>query len=159
MKTLYISRVYIYIYILYNVRVLDHFWPPVVRVTPLKTSFGLSVDLLQSSPTRNYNHSQLFLTLCHIYTAYNHTPSWLQSLITLLHWLTSQLSITVSDYHTLYIFTLQNSRRDLTLRIHLLRLLLKNSSRELLPKNWLLRHFSSSYKPSIVQTSLQQRAR
>jgi hypothetical protein len=25
--------------------------------------------------TRNYIHSQLFLTLCHIYTAYNHTRS------------------------------------------------------------------------------------
>jgi hypothetical protein len=51
--------------------------------------------------TRNYIYSQLFLTLCHIYIAYNHIRSWLQSLITLLHWLTSQLSITISNYHTL----------------------------------------------------------
>jgi hypothetical protein len=70
----------------------------------------------------NYNHSQLSITLCHIYTAYNHTPSWLQSLITLLHRPTSQLSITVSNYHRLYIFTLRNSRRELTRRIHCLRL-------------------------------------
>jgi hypothetical protein len=81
-------------------------------VSPLKTPFGLLIPLLQSSPTRNYIHSQLFLRLCHIYTAYNHTRSWLQSLITLLHWLTSQLSITVSNYHRRYIFTLRNSSRD-----------------------------------------------
>jgi hypothetical protein len=113
--------------ILYNVGVPDHFWSPVVHVTPLKTPFGLLIPLLQSSPTHNYSHSQLFLTLCHIYTAYNHTRSWLQTLITLLHWLTSQISITFSNYHRLYeyIFTLRSSRRDLTLRIHLLRLLLK----------------------------------
>jgi hypothetical protein len=55
------------------------------RVTPLKTPFRLVISLLQSSPTRNNNHSQLFITLCHIYTAYNHTRSWLQSLITHLH--------------------------------------------------------------------------
>jgi hypothetical protein len=86
--------------------------------------------------TRNYNHSQLFITLCHIYTAYNRTRSWLQSLITLLHWLTSQLSITVSHYHTLYIFTLRNSRRELTPRIHFLRLLLNNWLVGLLLTNW-----------------------
>jgi hypothetical protein len=97
---------------------------------------------------RNYIHSQLFITLCHIYTAYNHTRSCLQSLITLLHWLTSQLSITVSNYHRLYIFTLRNSRRELAPRIHFLRLLLNNwlvgllltnSLVELLLKNWLLK--------------------
>jgi hypothetical protein len=54
-------------------------------VSPLETPFRLLISLLQSSPTRNYNHSQLCITLCHIYTAYNHTRSWLQSLITLLH--------------------------------------------------------------------------
>jgi hypothetical protein len=40
-----------------------------------------------------------------------------------LHWLTSQLSVTVTDYHTLsrtqsLHFTLRTSRRDLTPRIH-----------------------------------------
>jgi hypothetical protein len=39
--------------------VLDHFWPPVVRVTPLKTPFGLLIPLLQSQShvttiTHNY---------------------------------------------------------------------------------------------------------
>jgi hypothetical protein len=105
------------------------------NVTPLKTPFGLVIGLFTIPITRNYNHSQVFITLCHIYTAYNHTRSWLQSLITLLHWLTSHLSITVSNYHTLYIFTLRNSRRDLTPRIHFLRLLLNNSLVELLLKN------------------------
>jgi hypothetical protein len=109
----------------------------------LKTPFGLLIWFITISITRNYNHSQLFITLCHIYTAYNHTRSWLQSHITLVHWLTSQLSVTVSNYHRLYIFTLRNSRRDLTPRIHPL---LNNSSRELLLTNcWLLRHSSSSY--------------
>jgi hypothetical protein len=50
-----------------------------------QTPFGLVIPLLQSSITRNYNHTQLFLTPLHRYTAYNHKLSWLQSLITLLH--------------------------------------------------------------------------
>jgi hypothetical protein len=140
---------YIYIYILYNVLILnptsdtkctmfgylipsDH---QLYNVTPLKTSFGLLIPLLQSY-TRNYIHSQLFFTLCHICTACNHICSWLQSLTTLLHWLTSQLSITVSNYRTLYIFTLWNSSRDLTPRINFLRLLLNNWRVGLLLTNW-----------------------
>jgi hypothetical protein len=35
--------------------------------------------------TRNYIHSQLFLTLLRVYTIILLTRSWLQSLITLLH--------------------------------------------------------------------------
>jgi hypothetical protein len=143
------------IFILHNVWVLDQFWSPIVRVTPLKTPIWLVLDLFTIPIIRNYNHSQLFITLCHIYTAYNHTRSWLQSLITLLHWLTSQLSITVSDYHRLYIFTLRNSCRELTLRIHFLRLLLNNWLVGLLLTNWLLRHFSSSYK-TLNRTSGQR---
>jgi hypothetical protein len=95
----------------------------IVPCYALRAPFRLLIPLLQSSPTRNYNHSQLFITLCHIYIPYNHTRSWLQSCIALLHWLTSQLSNTVSNYHTLYILTFWNSRWDLTLRIHFLRLL------------------------------------
>jgi hypothetical protein len=34
-------------------------------VTPLKTPFIITIPI-----TRNYNHSQLFLTLLHKYTAY-----------------------------------------------------------------------------------------
>jgi hypothetical protein len=48
---------------------LDQFWPPIVLVTPLKTPVGLLITLLQSSPSRNYNHSQLFLTLLRVYTS------------------------------------------------------------------------------------------
>jgi hypothetical protein len=57
--------------VLYNVRVLDQLY----NVTPRTTPFRLLIPLLQSSPTCNNNHSQLFITLCHIYTAYNHTRS------------------------------------------------------------------------------------
>jgi hypothetical protein len=112
------------------------------RVTPLKKPFGLLIPLLQSQPhvtTITHNYS---FTLCHIYTAYNHTRSWLQSLTTLLHWLTSQLSITVSNYHRHYIFTLRNSRRELTPRIHFLRLLINNWLVGLLLTNCLLHSHS-----------------
>jgi hypothetical protein len=65
-----------------------------------------------------------------------------------LHWLTSQLSVTSTGYHTMsrtqsLHFTLRNSRRELTPRIHFLRLPLNNwlvglfrtnSLVELLPK-------------------------
>jgi hypothetical protein len=71
--------------------------------------------------------------------------------LTHLHWLTSQLSINFSNYHRLYIFTLRNSRRELTPRIHFLRLLLNNWLVGLLLTKWLLRHPSSS---SIVRASL-----
>jgi hypothetical protein len=65
--------------------------------------------------------------------------------LTRLHWLTSQLSVTFANYHRLYIFTRRNSRRELTPRIHFLRLLLNNWLVGLLLTNWLLRHSSSSY--------------
>jgi hypothetical protein len=133
------QAMYIYIYIYIYCTMLGYLTTSehqLYNVTPLKTPFGLLIPLLQSSPTSNYIHSQLFLTLCHIYTAYNHTRSWLKSLITPLHWLTSQLSITVSNYHTFYIFTLWNSRRDLTPRIHFLRLLLHNCLLHSHSGNW-----------------------
>jgi hypothetical protein len=44
------------------------------RVTLLKMPFGLVIPLLQSQ-SRNYIHSQLFLTLLRVYTAYNHRRS------------------------------------------------------------------------------------
>jgi hypothetical protein len=114
-------------YIFYNVTVLDQFWLQVVPCYATEDAVQIVNSFITIPITRNYNHSQLFLTLCHIYTAYNHTRSWLESHITLLHWLISQLSITIPNYHRLYIFTLQNSRRELTPRIHFLRLLLNNS--------------------------------
>jgi hypothetical protein len=68
------SPILVLFLILHNVRILDHFWPPVVRVTPLKTPFGLLIRLLQAHPHVT-TFTQLFLTLCHIYTAYNLTRS------------------------------------------------------------------------------------
>jgi hypothetical protein len=40
-------------------------------VTPLKTPFGLVIGLF-TILARNYNYSQLFITLCYLYTAYKH---------------------------------------------------------------------------------------
>jgi hypothetical protein len=72
-------------------RVTDHFWPPVVRVTPLKTPFRLLIPLLKSQPhvttiTHNYflrcvTFTQLtilhavipFLTSTHIHTSNKHS--------------------------------------------------------------------------------------
>jgi hypothetical protein len=48
---------------------------PLYGVTPLKTPFGLLIPFITIPVTRNYIHLQLFLTLCHIYTAYNLTRS------------------------------------------------------------------------------------
>jgi hypothetical protein len=80
--------------ILYNARVLDKFCRPAVPRYATGDAVGLLIPLLQLSPTRNYvyNHSQLFLMLCHNCTAYSHTRSWLQSLITPLHVYTGDIS-------------------------------------------------------------------
>jgi hypothetical protein len=53
------------------------------RVMPLETPFGLVICLLQSSPTRNYIHLQLFITLLPVYT----------------------ITILTCQYSILYIFT------------------------------------------------------
>jgi hypothetical protein len=104
--------------ILCNVWVLEHFWPPVVRVTPLKTPFGLALLLFQfQSHVTTITHNYFLrcatftrLTIIHVRN-YNH-----YSTLTRLHWLTSQLPITISNYHTLCIFTLpvSVSYRDIT---------------------------------------------
>jgi hypothetical protein len=72
-------------YILYNVRVLDQFWPPIVHVTPLETPFGLLIPLFTIPITRHYNRSQLSTTRLRVYTIIIITLPWLQSLIPLLH--------------------------------------------------------------------------
>jgi hypothetical protein len=177
--------------ILYNIRVtwsvlttsctmlwsLDHFWPPVVCITPLKKPFGLLIRLLQSQShvtafTHNYSlrcvtftqlkiihihdHNHLF----HFCTFTQFTNTTLQSLLHYstkslliysihLHWLTSQLSVIISNYHRLYIFTLWNSRRELTPWIHFLRLLLNNWLVGLLLSNWLCHSHSRNWtKPA-----------
>jgi hypothetical protein len=77
--------------ILYNVRVLDQFWIPVVHVSPLKTPFRLVIGLLQSQShvttithnyfLRCYTSTQLTITytfvttittILHVYTVYVH---------------------------------------------------------------------------------------
>jgi hypothetical protein len=44
---------------------------PTVHVTPLETPFGLVIPFI-TILARNYNYSQLFITLCYLYTAYKH---------------------------------------------------------------------------------------
>jgi hypothetical protein len=146
---------------------LDQFWPSILPFYATENTVRIVTSFITIPITRNYIHSQLFLTLLHMYTAYNHlyvrnynhlfhsytftqfTCTTLQSLLhyctssllihsTRLHWLTSQLSVTFTGYHTLsrtqsLHFTLRNSRRELTPRIHFLRLLLHSHS-----GNWTL---------------------
>jgi hypothetical protein len=146
--------------------VLDQFSSPVVSRFATEDAVQIVNPFITIPTTRNYNHSQLFITLCHIYTAYNHSHSWLQSLITLLHiytgWLLSYqlLSQIITDFTSSHFETLAEILlREFTSYNWLVGLLLTNSLVELTSKDWLLRHFSSSYKPSLVQVSLQQRAR
>jgi hypothetical protein len=70
---------------MYNIGVLYQFWPPIVRVSPLTTPFGLLIPFITIPVARNYNHSQLFLTRLRVYTIIILTRSWLHSHITLLH--------------------------------------------------------------------------
>jgi hypothetical protein len=66
------SEINVYIYIYCTILgVLDQFWTPIVRVTPLKTPFGLVIGLF-TILARSYNYSQLSITLCCLYTAYKH---------------------------------------------------------------------------------------
>jgi hypothetical protein len=70
---------------------------PMWRVTPLKTPFGLLIGFIAI-----FNH--LFHSCTFVATITYSTLTRLHSLQTLhsnLHWLTSQLSITISNYHTL----------------------------------------------------------
>jgi hypothetical protein len=115
--------------------VLDRFWTPIVRVSPLKLPFGLVIPLLQfqshvTTITHNYllrcvTFTQLTNT-CTFVTkiTYSTLARWHTSLLhyctySLLiysvrfHWLTSQLSVTFTDYDTLPVSV---SYRDLTRR-------------------------------------------
>jgi hypothetical protein len=98
--------------------------------------------------TRHYNHSQLSITLLRVYTIIILIRSRLQSLITLLHiytgWLLSYQLLSQIVTHFPCLSPIETS---------LVGLLLTNWLVELLPENWLPRHFSSSYKPSIVRAA------
>jgi hypothetical protein len=129
----------------------------IARVLPLKTPSGLVIPLLQSSTTHNYNHSQLFPKLCYLCTAYKHLSvrdynhllhSYTQSLLVYsmrLHWLTSQLTVTITGYHTLSHTKVFNSRCEFTscrtpLNNWLVGLLVTNCSRYI--SNWAYVAFS-----------------
>jgi hypothetical protein len=119
---------YIYIYVLYNVGgSLISSEHQLYRVTPLKTPFGLLIPLSQSQShvttfthiyfLRCYTCTQLTITYTFVTTITCSTLARLHSLRALysnlyctvvllvysvrLHWLTSQLSVTFTDYHTL----------------------------------------------------------
>jgi plasmid maintenance system killer protein len=83
------------------------------RVTPLKTPFGLLIRFITIPITCNYNHSQLSITLCHIYTAYNLTRSWLQSqlFLTRLHNYNPYTPILHSIRHTVFITHIHTSNK------------------------------------------------
>jgi hypothetical protein len=122
MSLLSVCAIYILHVIKYIVQCWGHSITPdhqIYRVTPLKTPFRLLIPLLKSSPVTTFTHNYLSrcvtftqLTILHIHN-YNHYPT-----LTRLHWLTSQLAITNSNYHTLCIFTLpvSVSYRDLARR-------------------------------------------
>jgi hypothetical protein len=163
----------VYIYILYYVRVTWSLLITNCTVNPLRTPFGLAIPLLQSSITRNYNHSQLFLTLLHMYPGYNHKRSRLQSLIPLLHVYTVYVHYALVFTALLHI----NSPNSLntsslaefsanshyhwlshTLHLHTSRgcLLSRPHSSSCSLSTELLRHFGSAYK--ILNRTSEQRS-
>jgi hypothetical protein len=85
--------------------VLDHFWPPVVLCYATEDAVQIGNCFITIRTTRNYNHSQLFITLCHIYTAYSHT------LVTTITYYTLTLAdFSATNYclklsHTLHLHT------------------------------------------------------
>jgi hypothetical protein len=135
----------------YNVRVLDQFWPPFVPCYALTTPFGLLSPFISIPITRNYNHTQLFLTRLRVYTLTILIRSWLLSLIPLLHVYTVYVHYTAAFTALLHIkssltdFSTINYCLKLSHTLHLLSpietslvgLLLKNCSRGLLVTNWL----------------------
>jgi hypothetical protein len=133
--------------ILYSIRVLDPTSDTNVTCYATEDAVRIVNSFITIPITRNYNHNYFLrcatftqLTIIHV-RDYNH----------LLHSYTGwpQLSITVPKYHTLYIFTLWNSRRELTPRIHFSRLLLNNWLVGLLLTNCLLHSHSGSWtKPA-----------
>jgi hypothetical protein len=126
--------------------VLDPFWPPVVQCFATEDAVRIVNFFITIPTTRTYNHSQLFLKLCPFYTAYKHTRSSLQSLITLLHVYTGRLL----SYQLL---------AQIITHYNYLTTPPENCLVGLLLKNWQFRHSSSLIKPSILRPSLQQRAR
>jgi hypothetical protein len=56
-------------YVLYNVSgLLDQFWPPIVPYYSTEDAVRIGNSFITIPITRNYNHSQLFLSLFRVYT-------------------------------------------------------------------------------------------
>jgi hypothetical protein len=129
--------------IMYNVRVLDQFWTPVVQClrTEDAVQIGNSFYLQSQSQVTTFTHN--YLLRCVTFTRL----TILHANIPFSHSLHNTLQIKPSQFETLAEILLRKTTP------------LKNWLVGLLLKNWLLRHSSSSYKPSIIQASLQQRAR
>jgi hypothetical protein len=122
------------LYILYNVRwLLDQFWPPIVPCYSTEDAVRIVNSFVTIPITRTYIHSQLFLTLLHMYIAYNHlyVRSWLQSLITLLHVYTGSLLSYQLLSQIITHFTSSHFPGLAPIETSLVALLLNNSSREL----------------------------
>jgi hypothetical protein len=96
------------------------------RVTPLKTSFGLLTHFI-------YNLTHV-TTITIISYAVSHLHS-LQSYTSIFH----SWRLHIFTLHINIQFTRRNPRRDITPRIHFLRLLLNNWLVGLLLTNWLLK--------------------
>jgi hypothetical protein len=60
------------IYVVQCWELLDQFWTPIVPCCSTEDTVRIVNSFITIPITRNYNHSQLFLTLLHMYTAYNH---------------------------------------------------------------------------------------
>jgi hypothetical protein len=134
--------------ILCNATVTDHFWPPVVPCFYILDAVRI-VNLFYYNLTHVTTITHNYFLRCVTFTQ-----------LTILH---PNIPFSHSLHNTSNkTLTLQNSRRELTPQIHFLRLLLKNTLVELLLKNWLLRHSSSSYKTlnrtSVTAATSQVRA-
>jgi hypothetical protein len=111
--------------------VLNQFWSPVVLDTSLKTPFGLLLLLFQSQShvtTLTHNYFLHCYTRTQLTVTYTFVTTITYSILALADF--SAINY-VSNYHRLYIFTRRNSRRELTPRIHLLRLFLKTATLQL----------------------------
>jgi hypothetical protein len=117
----------------------DHFWSPIVLRYTTEDTVRIVDSFYLQSHTHNYNHSQLFLTLCHIYTAYNLTRRY--SILS-CHSLHNTLQIKPSHFKTLA----KN-------------LLCEFTYSDCYVTTAFLDILVPLIKPSIGQASLQQRAR
>jgi hypothetical protein len=133
--------------ILYNVRVLDRFWSPIVPCYVTEDAVRIVNFFITIPITCNYNHN--YFLRCYAFTQLSslHVRNYNHLLHSYTGWLLSYqlLSQIIIDS----VFTRRNSRRELTPRIHFLRLLLNNSLVGLRLTNCLLHSHSGNWtKPA-----------